>query len=125
MKAPIQPAKNLAGVLALVFAWLLPAGAMDVTFDVQPRLLNLGETAQATLVFHGGRNAPAIEFPQIPGLQITGTGQDSSFPSRAESKLNSACDPVLPMISMFQRRGWEGCSGTAAQPANQIPNRAA
>lgn len=75
MKGPIQPAKILAGALALVFAWLLPAGAMDVTFDVQPRLLNLGETAQASLVFHGLRTAPAIEFPQIPGLQITGTGQ--------------------------------------------------
>lgn len=76
MKAGIPFAKTLASaVLALAFASALPAAAMDVTFDVQPRLLNLGETATATLTFHGVRSAPAVEFPQIPNLQITGTGQ--------------------------------------------------
>ncbi len=64
---------------AFVFAFVLAARATDVTFDVQPRLLNLGETAQATLVFHGVRSAPNVEFPQIPGLQITGTGQQMQF----------------------------------------------
>ncbi|MGD9613093.1 MAG: BatD family protein [Kiritimatiellia bacterium] len=62
-----------------VFAFALAARAMDVTFDVQPRLLNLGETAQATLTFHGVRTAPNVEFPRIPGLQITGTGQQMQF----------------------------------------------
>ena len=66
-------------VWALVFAFALSARALDVSFDVQPRLLNLGETAQATLTFHGVRTAPNIEFPQIPGLQITGTGQQMQF----------------------------------------------
>ena len=74
MKAGIPFAKTLASaILALAFASALPAAAMDVTFDVQPRLLNLGETATATLTFHGVRSAPAVEFPQIPNLQITGT----------------------------------------------------
>ncbi len=59
----------------MFFALALSAFATEVTFDVQPRLLNLGETAQATLTFHGVRSAPNIEFPQIPGLQIAGTGQ--------------------------------------------------
>ena len=59
----------------LFFSGALAAGAVNVTFDVQPRLLNLGETAQGTLVFHGVQNAPGIEFPSIPGLQITGAGQ--------------------------------------------------
>ena len=69
----------LRAVLALVFASTLSVRALDVSFDVQPRLLNLGETAQATLTFHGVRLAPNIEFPSIPGLQITGTGQQMQF----------------------------------------------
>lgn len=80
MNRRIHSAKlHASAALALVFAFALSAGATDVTFDVQPRLLNLGETAQATLVFHGVRSAPNLEFPQIPGLQITGTGQQMQF----------------------------------------------
>lgn len=62
-----------------VLACALSARATDVSFDVQPRLLNLGESAQATLTFHGMRSAPNVDFPQIPGLQITGTGQQMQF----------------------------------------------
>ena len=80
MKVRVHFAKILASaVLALAFASAFQARAMDVTFDVQPRLLNLGETATATLTFHGVRSAPAVEFPQIPDLQITGTGQQMQF----------------------------------------------
>ncbi len=64
-----------------LLALALPAGATQVTFDVQPRLLNLGESAQATLTFHGVRSAPNVDFPPIPGLQITGTGQQMQFGS--------------------------------------------
>ena len=71
--------RRIALLGLLFFSGALSAGAMDVTFDVQPRLLNLGETAQATLTFHGVRSAPNIEFPAIPGLQITGTGQQMQF----------------------------------------------
>ena len=80
MNVPIHFAKILAGsMLGLAFAMALPAGAVEVTFDVQPRLLNLGETATATLTFHGVRSAPSVEFPSVPGLQITGTGQQMQF----------------------------------------------
>ena len=80
MKVRVHFAKILASaVLALAFASAFQAMAMDVTFDVQPRLLNLGETATATLTFQGVRSAPAVEFPQIPDLQITGTGQQMQF----------------------------------------------
>ena len=65
--------------LVSVFAFAPVARAADVTFDVQPRLLNLGEAAQATLTFHGVRSAPHVDFPSIPGLQITGTGQQMQF----------------------------------------------
>ncbi len=63
----------------LLLAMTVSATGQEVTFDVQPRLLNLGETAQATLTFHGSRTAPSVEFPSIPGLQITGTGQQMQF----------------------------------------------
>ncbi len=80
MKIRVHPAKILSSAtLALFFALALAAVAVDVTFDVQPRLLNLGETATATLTFHGMRSAPSIEFPPISGLQITGTGQQMQF----------------------------------------------
>ena len=80
MNLRVHPAKiPMGAILALVFACGQAARATDVTFDVQPRLLTLGETAQATLVFHGARSAPHIEFPNIPGLQITGTGQQMQF----------------------------------------------
>lgn len=80
MNRPVHPRQWFASaVLALVCASAPAARATDVTFDVQPRLMNLGETAQATLTFLGARSAPNIEFPQIPGLQITGTGQQMQF----------------------------------------------
>ncbi len=80
MQIQVHPSKFLLGVfVALTFGMVLSAMATDITFDVQPRLMNLGETATATLTFHGVRSAPSIEFPPIPGLQITGTGQQMQF----------------------------------------------
>ncbi|MDR0993912.1 MAG: BatD family protein [Verrucomicrobiota bacterium] len=49
--------------------------AVDVSFDVQPRLLNVGETAKATLIFHGTNKAPPLAFPDIDGLQISTASQ--------------------------------------------------
>jgi hypothetical protein len=67
MNARIHFAKILASAaLALAFASAGPASAVDVTFDVQPQLLNLGETATATLTFHGVRSAPASNSPRSP-----------------------------------------------------------
>jgi len=66
----------------LLAGWLilaLPASAVDVTFDVQPLLMNLGETATAQLTFHGVRSAPGVDFPPVSGLQITGMGQQMQF----------------------------------------------
>ncbi|NLG34863.1 MAG: protein BatD [Lentisphaerae bacterium] len=79
MKRPVHLMTLLTGALALVWLPAFSAAAMDVTFDVQPRLLNLGETAQASLTFHGTRSAPSVDFPDIPGLQITSTGQQMQF----------------------------------------------
>lgn len=63
----------------LVCALVLSAHAREVAFDVQPRLLNLGETAHATLTFTGIRAVPHIQFPPVDGLQITGAGQQMQF----------------------------------------------
>jgi hypothetical protein len=88
LNRPAERHANRLASLAILARWVfcwgslalpLSAAALDVSFDVQPRMLNLGETAQASLVFHGVRTAPNIEFPQIPGLQITGTGQQMQF----------------------------------------------
>lgn len=80
MNDRVHPAKMLlSAAFALLFALTLSVAAVDVTFDVQPQLLNLGETATATLTFHGVRSAPNVDFPAIPGIQITGTGQQMQF----------------------------------------------
>ena len=80
MQIQDHPTKlHFGAVVVLFFALAWSAMAMDVTFDVQPRLMNLGETATATLTFHDTRSAPSIEFPPISGLQITGTGQQMQF----------------------------------------------
>ena len=75
----ISPSLFAIASIAILFASTAASRAMDVSFDVQPRLLNLGETAQATLTFHGVRSAPKVDFPPVPGLQIIGTGQQMQF----------------------------------------------
>ncbi len=64
--------RAIAVALPLVSA--LPAFATDVSFDVSPRQLNLGETATATLVFHGAQGPGSVELPPIDGLSITPGG---------------------------------------------------
>ena len=56
---------------AVLLVSALPAAAVDVSFDVQPQQMNLGETARASLTFHGARNMGGIELPAIDGLSIT------------------------------------------------------
>ena len=60
--------------MAILLVSALPAAAADVTFDLQPRQLNLGETATATLVFHGAQAPGSVELPPIDGLSITPGG---------------------------------------------------
>ncbi len=57
--------------VAILLVSALPAAAADVSFDVSPRQLNLGETATAPLVFHGAQGLGGIELPPIDGLSIT------------------------------------------------------
>lgn len=62
------------GFTLFVFALALPAAATDVTFDIQPRLLNLGETATATLEFHGVQGIGGVDLPPVDGLSIANQG---------------------------------------------------
>ena len=66
-----------------VFVFALPAAALDVTFDVQPRLLNLGETATAMLEFHGAQGINGLNLPDVDGLSITS-------PSIMQQNINGA-----------------------------------
>jgi len=53
--------------------------AASVSFDVQPRVLALDETATATLSISGLANAPAPGLPPLNGFQVTSSGSQRSF----------------------------------------------
>ena len=55
------------------------ASAAEVSFDIQPRVLALDETATATLTISGLANAPAPGLPQLNGFQVTSSGSQRSF----------------------------------------------
>jgi hypothetical protein len=86
MNRPCHPGPAVASAaLALVFALAPPAAAVNVTFDVQPRQLNLGETAQATLTFHGVGGMGGIELPAVDGLSIAPPAVIQQFINGAQS----------------------------------------
>lgn len=62
------------GFTLFVFAFALSTAATDVTFDIQPRLLNLGETANATLEFYGVQGLGGVDLPPVDGLSIANQG---------------------------------------------------
>jgi hypothetical protein len=55
------------------------AAAVDVEFDVQPRVLQLGESATCRITIHGAGNAPAPSLPPIPGFQVQSAGVEQNF----------------------------------------------
>ena len=101
----------------LALACALPAAALDVTFDVQPRLLNLGETATATLVFHGAQGINALNLPAVDGLSI-------ASPSIMQQNINGA-HRVLMNYRLVPRRAGTFAIGPYALDLNgetiQIP----
>lgn len=68
-------------IAGLLFACLLPAvaAAQSVTFDIQPRVVRLGESATASLVFRGIENPQNPGFPQINGIEVQGAGTEQSI----------------------------------------------
>lgn len=61
----------------LVLGGASVAWAADVSFDVQPRLLNMGENATATITFHGTRSAPSVNLPPLDGVSVGGRSQQT------------------------------------------------
>jgi len=62
-----------AGVgLLLAAAPVAATAAVTVEFDVQPRALHMGETAQAQFTVRGAQNPTPPALPDIPGLQFRG-----------------------------------------------------
>lgn len=58
------------------FLFLLAASALAATveWDIQPRILNLGETATATITFHGPDAPGGLSLPDTDGLSIQNAG---------------------------------------------------
>ncbi|TAN35627.1 MAG: hypothetical protein EPN23_10645 [Verrucomicrobia bacterium] len=67
--------------LLLVAALLLVrqtfAAAVSVDLDVQPRVLQLGEAAQATVTVHGERNPPPPPLGGLPDCDVSGPSVNS------------------------------------------------
>lgn len=58
----------------------LPCRADEaVTFDVQPRVLKVGETANCSITITGQRPGAAPSLPPIPGFELAGTSQQQSI----------------------------------------------
>ena len=65
-----------AGLALAGCAWAAP---LTVEFDVQPRVLRLGEAAQLTLRVHGNRNPPAPELSGLTDCDVAGPSFSSIF----------------------------------------------
>ncbi|MDD3604469.1 MAG: BatD family protein, partial [Kiritimatiellae bacterium] len=67
----------------MAFLCLAATGSAQpgVSFDIQPRVLRVGQAAQCTITVRGADNPPAPSIPQPDGFQISGPGisQQSSF----------------------------------------------
>jgi hypothetical protein len=69
---------SLASVL-LAGAQPVLAEISTVEFDVQPRVLKVGEAATCTITMQGGSSAPAPSLPPIPGFELVGTRSQQNF----------------------------------------------
>ncbi|MFH0879082.1 MAG: BatD family protein [Lentisphaerota bacterium] len=78
-------------VMAIIGLLLLTvnARAFDVAFDLQPRVLRVGEAATASFTVMGLQNPPTPEFPKIQGVQINYAGTEQSFSIGAGGQNNS------------------------------------
>ena len=68
---------RLSSLVSLFLFLFLPAAsalAATVEWDIQPRILNLGETATATITFHGPDAPGGLSLPDTDGLSIQNAG---------------------------------------------------
>ena len=64
----------LFSLFTLVFPAAQAAPSSLVEWDIQPRILNLGETATATITFHGPDAPGGLSLPDTDGLSIQNAG---------------------------------------------------
>jgi len=76
----IRVMRNIIYILTLlVVAAVSSAAEPSVTFDVQPRVIRMGESATATLTFQGMENPANPGFPNIAGFRVQGAGTETSL----------------------------------------------
>jgi hypothetical protein len=69
--------RSAAGSLAVAgCAWAAP---LSVDFDIQPRVLHLGEAAQLTVTVHGDRSPPAPPLAGLTDCDVAGPNFSSMF----------------------------------------------
>lgn len=79
---PLHHPFVLLSLFTFLFSLFTPspasAIAATVDFDIQPRILNLGEPATATITFHGTSAPGSLSLPDIDGLSIQPAGRSSN-----------------------------------------------
>ena len=74
----LLPLFSLFTFLFSLFTPAVQAAAPTVEWDLQPRILNLGEPATATISFHGTSAPSSLDLPAIDGLSIQPAGRSSN-----------------------------------------------
>ena len=69
---------RLATFFAIVFL-AFTAGAADISMDIQPRAIQLGEAAQLTITMSGRAQSAPPQLPGIPDFQILSGGTQTSM----------------------------------------------
>ena len=71
----------------------------EVTFDVQPRVLKVGESANCRITITGQRPGAAPSLPPIPGFELAGTSQQQSF-SIANGVQQSSVSYIYQLVAL-------------------------
>ncbi len=66
-------------ILTVLLGFAVVCPAADIAFDVQPRVLTLGESAVCTFSILGAQDAPPPNLPGVQGVQISQAGTERSF----------------------------------------------
>lgn len=77
-KSSIRKAFVLVTTLWLGFV-TSGSAAVEVSFDIQPRILSLGETARAVFIVRGLENPPLPTLPAMEGLQVQSSGRSQKI----------------------------------------------
>lgn len=82
----VWPMRKLLFCLLVLPAAVAMAAEPAVTFDIQPRVVRLGESATASLTFRGLDNPVNPGFPEINGFQVQPAGTETSLSLRGDAQ---------------------------------------